>query len=276
MLTRENYFSPENNLKYMGSSQFKKFMECQAGALAELRGEYQRDSSVALMVGSYVDSHFENTLDLFKSQNPDIFKRDGSLKSEYLGANNCIQRAERDPLFMEYMSGEKQVIRTGFIGGVEFKIRIDVLHLDKIVDLKCMRDFKTIYKDGERKSFVEAWGYDIQAAIYQAVTFYSDYGEYPGATLGCAKQEKLPFYIAGITKEKEPDLAILEIPQSVMDNQIAVVEHFARDFHAIKLGLVEPTRCEKCDYCKSTKILTRAIDYRLLGDELIMEDEDDE
>ena len=258
-LTRENYFSSENNMKYMGSSQFKHFMVCEAGALAELRGEYQRDFSVALMVGSYIDNHFSGTLDLFKSQNPDIFKRDGSLKSEYIGANNCIQRAERDALFMEFMSGEKQIIRTGSIAGVEFKIQIDVLHKDKIVDLKCMKDFKSIYKDGERKPFVEAWGYDIQAAIYQAV-----------------HGEKLPFYIAGITKEKEPDIEILDIPQSVMDDALAIVENYAARFHAIKIGLIDPERCGKCDYCKSTKILTRPIDYRLLGEGLIMEGAGDE
>ena len=37
-LTSENYFSPENELFYMGSSQFKNFQKCEAAALAELRG----------------------------------------------------------------------------------------------------------------------------------------------------------------------------------------------------------------------------------------------
>ena len=54
-LTSENYFSPENELFYMGSSQFKNFQKCEASALAELRGEYEREITDVLLVGSYVD-----------------------------------------------------------------------------------------------------------------------------------------------------------------------------------------------------------------------------
>ena len=43
-LTEENYFSAENNRKYLGSSQFKSFLRCESAALAELNGEYQRHS----------------------------------------------------------------------------------------------------------------------------------------------------------------------------------------------------------------------------------------
>ena len=58
-----NYFSEDNNRKYCGSSQFKAFLKCPAQALAELNGEWKREESVALLVGSYVDSWFEGTLD---------------------------------------------------------------------------------------------------------------------------------------------------------------------------------------------------------------------
>ena len=61
-VTAENYFSPESNMKYMGSSQFKAFQKCEAAALAELKGEYVRPPSDALLIGSYVDAHFEGTL----------------------------------------------------------------------------------------------------------------------------------------------------------------------------------------------------------------------
>lgn len=69
-LTAENYFSPENSMKYLGSSQFKSFMRCEAAALAELRGEYQREVSDALLIGSYVDAHYDGTLDIFRAQHP--------------------------------------------------------------------------------------------------------------------------------------------------------------------------------------------------------------
>lgn len=41
ILTNENYFSLENQLKYMGVSQFKAFERCQASAYAEVTGNYE-------------------------------------------------------------------------------------------------------------------------------------------------------------------------------------------------------------------------------------------
>ena len=117
-LTNENYFSREANTEYMSVSQFKTFEECPARAMAELKGEYEREETTALLVGSYVDAHFGGTLDLFKAQHPEIFKRDGTLKAEYIQAEQIIARIERQPLFMEYLMGEDQVIMTGEIEGV--------------------------------------------------------------------------------------------------------------------------------------------------------------
>ena len=36
VVTAENYYSPEMNMAYMGSTQFKAFEKCEAAALAEL------------------------------------------------------------------------------------------------------------------------------------------------------------------------------------------------------------------------------------------------
>ena len=161
-LTNENYFSSENQMKYMGVSQFKAFEKCPASALAvEVKGEYVLPKKTALLVGSYVDSHFEGTLDIFKAQHPELFKRDGNLKADYVQAEQIINYLENDDLFMEYMSGEKQVIMTGEIEGVAVKIKVDSLLPDKIVDLKIMKDFEPIYvPEKGRLNFIEAWEYD--------------------------------------------------------------------------------------------------------------------
>jgi len=248
MITSENYFSPENNMKYMSASQFKAFMNCEAGALAEIKGEFEREKTTSLLVGSYVDAHYEKTLDLFKAQNPEIFTQKGALKAEYKQAEYIIERLERDELFQKYMSGEKQVIKTGEIESIPFKIKIDSYHPGKvIVDLKVMRDFEQMWKDGLKLSFVEVWGYDIQGAIYQAI-----------------EGNNLPFFITAATKEKEPDLAIISIPQDRLDYCLNQVKENVKRFDDIKKGLIEPTRCEHCDYCKSTKVLTEIIDYTSL------------
>lgn len=248
ILTQENYFSQQNQMDFMGVSQFKSFMKCEAGALAELKGETEREKSVALLVGSFVDAHYGKTLDLFKAQNPEIFTLKGTLKSEYKQAEYIIERLERDELFTKYMSGEKQVIRTGNIEGVHFKIMIDSYHEGKaIVDLKVMRDFEQIWKDGLKLNFIEAWGYDLQAACYQYI-----------------EGNNLPFFIAAATKEKEPDLAIISIPQERLDFCLEIVKQNIRRFADIKKGLIEPTRCNKCDFCKASKKLTEIIDYSQL------------
>lgn len=132
-LTEENYYSDIANYEYMSVSQFKDFngtygrVACEEAALAKLKGEYAQASSTALMVGSYVDRYFEGTLDAFKSEHTEMFKKDGNLKAEYVKADALIQRAERDELFMKYMSGEKQVIMTAELYGTPWKIKMDSL-----------------------------------------------------------------------------------------------------------------------------------------------------
>ncbi len=251
-MTNNTYFSPKNQMKYMSASQFKAFLKCEAAALAELRGEYVRPQTTALLVGSYVDAYFEGTADAFTAAHPEMFTRQGNLKSEFRHADIIIARIERDRLFMQMLSGRKQVIKTGKIGGVPFKIKMDSYFPKKlIVDLKIMRDFQPVWNaDKQQKThFIEAWGYDIQGAVYQAVEGHG-----------------LPFFIAAATKEPEPDIAVLSVPQYVLDAQRIMVETLAPRFQDLKRGIGTPERCEHCDYCKRTKKLTEIVDYTTLRD----------
>lgn len=241
-LTSENYFSIKNEMKYMGSSQFKNFMRCEAGAMAQIRNEWVRAKSKALLVGSYVDAHFSKELDLFKAQNPDIFKKDGGLKAEYLNADEIINRIERDELFMSELSGDPQVIMTGEINGVAFKIKIDSLLSSHSTDLKIMRDCSDTWKNGEMLPFWKAWNYDIQAAIYREIRAQNE-------------GEIKPFRLAVATKETEPDLQIYEFTDETLSEAYKLVYNLSPRFQAIKRGEIEPIRCGNCDYCKATKIL---------------------
>lgn len=248
ILTNENYFSPEMQKKYMGVSQYKAFENCPACAIAEINGTYTKQTTAALLVGSYVDAHFEGTLNLFKAQHNELFKRDGSLKSEYVKAEDIINRIERDDMFMEYMSGKKQVIMTGNIAGVDIKIKIDSLCPDKIVDLKIMRDFDPIYKPEQgRLPWYEAWRYDLQGAVYQEI-----YRQNTG--------EILPFYLAAATKEPVTDIGIWHISNEALRFELTRFAENVPVYDAMKNGAIEAPRCEKCDYCKQTKILTEVIE----------------
>lgn len=249
MINNENYYSTENAVKFMSVSQFKAFSECEAKTIAELSGNFLRESTTAMLIGSYVDAWFEGTLDSFREHHPEIFLKNGGLKADFVQAETIIKRVSEDDEFMKYMSGEKQKIFTGNIAGVQFKGKLDSYHAGKcIVDLKVMRDFEPVWQNGRKLHFIEAWGYDIQGAVYQELVYQ-------------ATGEKLPFVICAVTKEKVPDLAIFSISQERLDFCLDLVRNNAPHFNEIKNGMASPERCGKCDFCKATKKLNGAVDY---------------
>lgn len=257
ILTAENYFSKEAEKEFLSVSQYKKFagclgrLGCEAKAMAELKGEWEEEKSTALLVGSYVDAHFEGTLDLFKAQHPEVFTKQGMLKAEYRRAEEVINRMERDPYFMAHMAGEKQVIMTGELFGARWKIKMDSYFPGKlIVDLKCMKSLgERFYNvDYGNMDFVRNWGYDIQGAIYQEIVRQNT-------------GDKLPFKIAAASKEEYPDIDVVQVEQSLLDAALAEVEKNVSNILSLKKGEYDPVRCEKrdCNYCKHTKILTHSI-----------------
>ena len=244
-LTARNYHSIEMNNRYWSASLLKSFLDCPARAVAELRGEYERPKSDALMIGSYVDAAFESkkAFELFGNEHPEIFKKDGSLKSEYVKARSMIERAKSDKVFMDFMKGRHQVIKTATLWGVPFKAKFDVLAKDRIVDLKTVRDFKPLYREGEgRLNVVDYWRWTLQMALYQKIEGHD-----------------LPCYLAIITKEDPPDFTVIEVPQARLDAEIDFISTRIDLFKAIKDGSVEAERCEHCAYCRATRKLSGPI-----------------
>ena len=202
ILAADNYYSEEANRQYMSVSQFKDFngtygkVACEFEAMEKLTGRWKPEPSTALLVGSYVDAYVEGTLDDFKSRNTDILTAKGELKAPYKKAEEIIARIERDKYFMKYLSGEKQTIMTAELFGCEWKIKMDSYIPGKvIVDLKVMAsitDLKWV-KDIGYLDFVRYWGYDLQGAIYQKIVEINT-------------GKRLPFFIAAVTKEVEPDI----------------------------------------------------------------------
>ena len=253
-VTNDNYFSAEANNEYWSVSQFKSFDNCEAQGLAEVSGDYKRELTDALLIGSYVDAYFSEELDEFIKEHGDkMHGKNGKLYAKFERANDIIDRVERDKLMMEYLSGDKQVIKTANLFGVDWKIKIDVLRDDAIVDLKIVKDFGDVYKDGfGYRPWIEAWGYDIQGAIYQRVE-----------QIASGRDEPLPFYIVAATKEPVTDIDIIQIPQHVLDAAFKVVEAKIDRFDLIKTGEIEPVRCGVCAYCKETKVLTEPRVYEI-------------
>ena len=244
ILTEQNYYTREADEEYLSVSQYKDFLRCEAAALARLRGEIPRMTSTAMLVGSYVDAALGGTLEEFRQDHPELFKRDGSLKAEYAHADYIIERIREQPLMVHYNSGEPQRIFTGMIGGVRWKCKVDsYLPGEAIVDGKVMRDFEPVYVPGSgRLPWWEAWGYDKQGAVYQELV-RKETGE------------KLPFILSAATKEPEPDLALLQVDQAMLDYELAQAAEAAPRIDAIKKGLIQPERCGTCPYCRRTKIV---------------------
>ena len=60
-------------------------------------------------------------------------------------------------------------------------------------------------------------------------------------------------------KEKVPDIQLIAVEQSLLDEAITEVERNVPGIVALKNGEVNPIRCEHCDYCKHTRILKAPI-----------------
>lgn len=247
-VTNENYYNESNNKKYMSASQFKDFLKCPSCAIAKINGEYKEENTKALMMGSYIDAYFSGEMEQFKKNNSEIYNaKTGELKSDYKQCEDIINFIKEDEMLMKYLSGEHQVIITGEIAGVPFRGKIDSYFPNKlIVDQKIMKDLEPIWDEDAhcKKNVVDYWGYAIQGAIYRELV-----RQKTGKTL--------PFVLAITTKEKVPNKALLRIDDDELDKALELVKEKAPIFQKMKLGETTPTRCGKCDYCKST--------YKVLG-----------
>jgi len=255
VLTNDNYYSKEANERYMSVHQYLDFAGhmgvrgCEKRAMAMLNGEYEKEKTTAMMVGSYVDSYFEGSLDKFKEENPEIFTQKGELKSTFKQAEKMIARAEKDEKFMAYMSGEKQVIMTGYLFGCDWKIKMDsYIPGLAIVDLKTASDLHKAWRvqDYGNACVPEYWGYTIQMAVYQKIVEINT-----GNKLHCV--------LAFITKEDSPELKLCYIDQMTLDHSLNEVEMNMASVLMVKNGEVDPIPCGKCDYCKATEPIEKVI-----------------
>lgn len=264
-ITEENYYDARSALNYCGYSQFKNFCGaggftgCEAKAMAILEGRWETEPTPSMLVGSYVDAWFEGKILDFEERHHDlIFNKNGTYKADFVKAQECIERAKRDELFMNFMGGQHQVIMTAKFFGMDWKIKMDSYHPDMcIVDLKVVKDINetTWVRDMGRLNFIDLWGYDVQGAIYQKVVEINT-------------GKKLPFFICAIDKGKYPDIEIIQIPDSKLSDTLSVIEYESKRVKAVKSGEIEPLRCGTCDYCKATKVLTKPILVSDLGNDI--------
>ena len=281
-LTSRNYYNKEANVSYMSVSQFKQFKNCEAMALAEIKGEYERPKSKALLLGSFVDEMLtgtkktqgkfilENRSELFQKSSKltkfsdeelaalitdrsfDVFGADNKPFAEIVQALETIKRIKKQPLMMNHFKSKHQTIMTGEIAGVPFKIKMDNYKPGEfIADGKYMASLRS---PNMFEPMVKYWGYDIQGAVYQEIVRQNT-------------GKRLPFYLDIATKETPTHLAVAEVNQYDLDEALEIVKAYAPRYQAIKNGEIEPERCGEygCNYCTETNIITEPIDSNYLG-----------
>lgn len=252
-LTRENYFSPEAGRAFMSVSRFKNYLSCEAMAKAIDEGIFVPEQTDCMLQGSYLDAWNNGELEQFKQEHPELISSRGAtkgeLKAEFKKIGDCIATLEGDELCMEYLKGDKQKIFTAEMFGIPWKIAVDSYYPEKgrFVDFKCVKDFEWSYSSREQKrvSFVEAWDYHLQMAVYRKV-------------IALATGEYLEPYIVAVTKQDVPDKAIITFEQTELHEQLNRVEEYLDRIMAVIDGNIEPHRCGRCKYCRLTKKLTLA------------------
>lgn len=255
------YYSNEVNWKYLSNSQYQGFIECEASALAELKGEYDKDwDTDPILVGNYVHSYFESPKahKIFKEKYENkLYKKNGELYKKFEVAEIMIERLKQDDLFNLLWQGEKEVPLTGELFGVEWKGKVDLLNIEKgyFIDLKTTANIhRRNWSDDYQMyvSFVEKWGYVTQIALYEQLL---------------EKIHKKPFtgYIYAVTREEIPDVAAIQVDNHKKEFELDLIEQRIKRVEEVKTGQVKPKMCGKCDYCKANKQLEGFI----YSDELI-------
>ncbi|NQI70681.1 nuclease [Streptococcus suis] len=263
-LTQDNYYDDKD---YMSVSRFKQYLECEAKALALDTGKWidERDQK-PLIFGNYVHSYFESKeahekfleehkSDLFSSRKP------YGLLADYKLADKVIATLETDELFNNLYHGrkgdqvEKEMIVTGTIAGVPFKGKIDSINHTRnyMVDLKTM---KTIYgeewcQELKRKvpgaiANIINFHYHVQTAVYQELLRQMTGRSYRSL-------------IMAVSKENEPDKEILGLDEETLSEGLEYVSERVSHIWDVVTGKIGPSKCEKCNYCRSKKKLNRIV-----------------
>lgn len=243
----------------MSHSQYQDFLTCEAMAKAKLNG-WKEPPSDALLLGSYVHAYFEGqeAFEQFKAEHPELISSKGptkgELKSQFQIANAMIRTVENDPLCLFVMRGQKEVIMTANLFGVPWKIKIDNYNPEqnRFSDLKTVANIRKEIWDPKNGyvSFVEANRYTTQIAVYAEVE-----------RLNTGRDGWLEPIIVAVSKEDPPDKEVIGFKAYDIERELHDIMMNIDRVMAVKTGREEPTRCERCRYCRETKQLNRITYY---------------
>ena len=237
----------KNNGLMSPSALVTMLYDCEAKGYAEWCDEYTTQPTQAMLLGSMVDalSRGEDVYNEFCAEHPEIVKRDGTLKAEYVkGFNDYWHCVATDPVWASYLIGDKQAHLEGVIDGIPFHGYPDFMDDHRIVDLKYTRD---IHPEWNGTSWTRARHHDVRMAIYRELAYQMD-----GKWREC--------YLAALTKESPYDHEIIHVSDLVLSDAMDKIHEYTPRLQAILSGEVPPDRCGKCEYCRSTYKVTVPVD----------------
>lgn len=254
ILNRENYHSPEARRKWLSSSDVRQAIKCEFAWKAYRTGKMQEDeSNEAFKQGNLFEVMLSGTdeeIQLFQQNNPDVFSSRGAtkgqLKSSYQSVMDCVESVRRQLFLMEIIqNSRKQVIMTGKIMGVPFRVMCDLIYTDgSIYDLKCMKSFTREWSSRAETyvEWFEAWNYHVQLWIYKEIA------EQNGLTVPNVG------LIAG--SKHNADVQALRFGNDLIAQAKADALYEIERMRDILNG-AEPMRCESCDVCIKSRTINK-------------------
>jgi hypothetical protein len=237
---------------------YKKFVSCEAAAMAELNGEYDPTNKEALIVGSYIHAWSEGVLDAFKQQNAGfIYNKKGEPYAAYKKADEMINVLSKDEYCMMILQGAKEIILTAEFAGTMWKAKIDVLNEDNgyFVDLKTTRSIMELQwseKLHRRVSFIDQYDYMIQAAVYAEIE-----------RLASGRSERLKPLMVAVSKEDPPDKAVISLDdKGRLKYELEQIKYNMPRILEVRAGIEEAINCGRCPYCRQVKKVQSMISYK--------------
>lgn len=293
MKIKGDYYGQEANQRFMSVSQFKDFLDCEARALATVKGEYKKPRDVkALLVGSYVHSYFEsgeahkkfkqaNYNELYKE--PTVAELKKNLEENEVDFKGCKVKAD----YMELHEKEK-------VPMPETELYSDFIQAKKLIETVEKEPFFNFLWQGEKELVVTGelfnvdWkgkcdlvnvekGYFVDLKTTRSLeakvwTFdpkhdknrYVDFKEAYGYIYQVVVYEHLltekygkPFtgYLYLVTKEDVPNVEAVEFSKEIKEFYMDLIDEKIDHVMDVKQERVKPKGCGNCNWCKDGKTL---------------------
>lgn len=251
-VTHSNYHSLPVKAEYMSHSQWRGWLECAAAQKAALAGKYQRKTTEALLVGSYVDAAL-TTPELFQAwkdeHRDEIMMKSGKeMMKCFRDADVFIDRVQSDPVFKQIQTNAKsQVVLHGTIAGVQWLFMADWIMTSKgsvaILDLKTTKSFESEWCTSMSKNIKAEW--------YEAAGYWRQLSV--GRHLYNQSEKVTPSAgIVAVAKQDPPALGVWVFEdEERFNSEIRRIEELTPMVMSWKSGEVEAPGCGECAWCRS-------------------------